>query len=159
MKRLLLGLLIFNVLINHYSFGQKMPIDYFDEGINYNNAKDYKKAIESFKYIVRNYPKDPLYPRAFYNVGYISLIDKQYDSAIFYFKAILVSNFNEKEALGGDIMADPYTNYRHHASELISDIYYNKEMYDSSLYYFSLSDTLYPYMHFCGNEYAENDVH
>jgi tetratricopeptide (TPR) repeat protein len=86
-------------------------------------------------------------------------MNKQYDSSIVVFKSILTSNFNEKENLGGGIMDDPYTNYRHRASKILSDIYYNKKMYDTALYYFSLSDTLYPYLHFCGNEYAANDIH
>ena len=32
-------------------------------------------------------------------------------------------------------------------------------MYDTALHYFILSDTVYPYLHFCGNEYASNDIY
>ncbi|OFY83544.1 MAG: hypothetical protein A3F72_13045 [Bacteroidetes bacterium RIFCSPLOWO2_12_FULL_35_15] len=152
-------ILFFIVASSQNLFGQKMPSDYFDEGEKFSEAKDYKNALTSFKYIVKHYPKNTLFPKAFYNTGYLYFMDNQYDSSIVVFKSILTSNFNEKENAGGGIMDDPYTNYRHRASEILSDIYYNKKMYDTALHYFALSDTLYPYLHFCGNEYAANDIH
>lgn len=140
-------------------FSQKMPSDYFNEGVAHMESEKTKEAIVSFKYIVDNHPNNELYPRAFYNLGYIYYQDKQFGNAKEIFKSILNSKFNEKEALGGDIMADPYTNYRHRAANLLQQIYYDTKDYDSSLYYLALSDTAYPYLHFCGNEYAANDVY
>jgi len=140
------------------SYGQKMPSDYFDESSNYFEEEKYDEALKGYQYIIENHRKNELYPRAFYNVGYIHFIQKKYDKAIPIFKKILESDFNEKDNLGGGIMADPYTNYRHRASEILSEIYYNKKKYDTALYYFALSDTTYSYLHFCGNEYASNDV-
>ncbi|KKP52836.1 MAG: hypothetical protein UR43_C0010G0027 [candidate division TM6 bacterium GW2011_GWF2_33_332] len=146
-------------MLNCFSvFSQKMPSDYFDEGVKFMGSEKTKEAILSFKYIVDNHPRNELYPRAFYNLGYIYYQDKQYGNAKQIFKSILNSMFNEKEALGGDIMADPYTNYRHRAAILLHQIYYDTKDYDSSLYYLALSDTAYPYLHFCGNEYAANEV-
>lgn len=139
-------------------FSQKMPSDYFDEGVANMENEKIKDAIASFKYIVENHPKNELYPRAFYNLGYIYYQDKQFENAKEIFKSILESKFNEKEVLGGDIMADPYTNYRHRTANLLQQIYYDTKDYDSSLYYLALSDTAYPYLHFCGNEYAANEV-
>lgn len=159
MRKIFFGLLVLSAFSSQNLFGQKMPSDYFEEGEKYSEANDNKNALASFQYIVKHYPKNTLYPKAFYNVGYIYFMDKQYDSSIVVLKSILTSNFNEKENLGGGIMDDPYTNYRHRVSEILSDIYYNKKMYDTALYYFALSDTLYPYLHFCGNEYAANDIH
>lgn len=140
-------------------FSQKMPSDYFDEGVTNMENEKTKDAIASFKYIVDNHPKNELYPRAFYNLGYIYYQEKQFENAKEIFKTILDSEFNEKEALGGDLMADPYTNYRHRAANQLQQIYYDTKDYDSSLYYLALSDTAYPYLHFCGNEYAANDVY
>lgn len=142
-----------------FAFGQKMPSDYFDEACIYFEQEKFDEALIGFQYIVDNHPKNELYPRAFYNVGYIHFVQKNYDNAIPVFKSIIDSDFNEKEKFGGDIMADPYTNYRNRASTILSDIYYEKQMYDSTLYYFALSDTVYPYLHFCGNEYASNDIY
>src|SRR5690606_33465640 len=65
---------------------------------------------------------------------------------------------NEKESAGGDIMANPYSNYKHRASRVLSELYYNKNEFDSSLYFFMLSDDTYPYLHFCGNAYASNRI-
>jgi len=156
MKKLLLLLFI---LIFHSAFAQKMPSDYFDEGEKYYEEKNYDKALSTFQFIVDNYPKDELFPMALFNVGYLYSLQNDYRKAITVFKSILESDFNEKDKLGGGIMADPYTNYKHRASNMLSDLYFNLEVYDSSLYYFSLSDTLYPYLHFCGNELAENQVY
>ena len=93
--------------------------------------ENFNEALKGYQYIVNNHPKNELYPRAFYNVGYIYFIQKKYDKSIPIFKEILESNFNEKENLGGGIMADPYTNYRHRASEILSEIYYDKKKYDT----------------------------
>lgn len=147
------------IFLSFLSYGQKMPSDYFDEASNYFEEDKFEDALKGYKYIVDNHSKNELYPRAFYNVGYIYFIQEKYDEAIPILKEILESNFNEKENLGGGIMADPYTNYRHRASEILSEIYCDKKKYDTALYYFALSDTAYPYLHFCGNEYASNDVH
>ena len=156
MKTVYLTLLF---LISAAAFGQKMPSDYFNEAYEYFEEEEFDKALKGFQYIVDNHPRNELYPRAFYNIGYIHFIQKNYDKAIPVFKAIIESNFNEKENLGGGIMADPYTNYKNRASRILSTIYYDKEMFDTALHYLTLSDTAYPYLHFCGNEYAENDVY
>jgi tetratricopeptide (TPR) repeat protein len=138
---------------------QKMPSDYFDEAEQFFEAKEYKNSITTYKYIVVNHPKNELYPKAYYNLGYTLYIDKQYDSSIIVFKSILKGNFNEMESSGGGIMNDPYANYRHRSSELLSEIYEKKGDFAAALQYFALADTAYPYLHFCGNEYASNDVH
>ncbi len=149
----------FGLFYSIFTFGQKMPSDYFDEGVAYMTDEKTKEAINSFKYIIDNHPNNELYPRAFYNLGYIYYETKQFVKAKKVFESILNSKFNEKEPLGGDIMADPYTNYRHRSASLLQQIYYDTKDYDSSLYYLALSDTVYPYSHFCGNAYAENDVY
>jgi tetratricopeptide (TPR) repeat protein len=156
MKKLLI---VISILICHSAFAQKMPSDYFDEASKYLEDDNYEKALSGYQYIVDNFPKNELYPKSHYNIGYIYYTQKKFDKAIPIFKTILESNFNEKENLGGGIMDDPYTNYRHRASEILSNIYYDQKMYDTALQYFALSDTAYPYLHFCGNEYASNDVH
>ncbi len=148
------------ILFCQYSAtAQKMPSDYFEEAGKFYENKEFEKALTSYQYIVEHYPKNELYPKSFYNVGYIYYSQKNFKKAIVIFSTILNGNFNEKENLGGDIMADPYTNYRHRAGEILSDIYYQKKRYDSALHYFALSDTANPYLHFCGNEYAANDIH
>lgn len=152
-----LGLLL---LWAQISFSQKMPSDYFEEGAAQFEAENYKASLASFNYFVNHYPKNSDYPRALYNTGLIYYNLKNYDSAIFIMQKILANKtYNEYDKSGGGLMDDPYTNYRHHASSLISQVYYDQKKYKDALYYFSLSDTAYPYLHFCGNEYASNRVH
>jgi tetratricopeptide (TPR) repeat protein len=146
------------MLLSLLAFGQKMPSDYFEEACKFFEDEKFDEALKCYQYIVDNHKKNELFPRAFYNIGYIYFIQKKYDKAIPIFEEILKSNFNEKENLGGGIMADPYTNYRHRASKILSEIYYAKKKYDTALYYIALSDTTYPYSHFCAYEYAANDV-
>ena len=158
MIRIFTGICLLIAFSNSAASGQKMPSDYFEEGVKYVEDSKYSEAIQCFRYIVANCPKNKLYPKATYNLGYCFLMSKQGDSALVIFKEILTSSFNEREKLGGGIMDDPYTNYKHRASELISDIFYKNKMFDSALFYFAQADTVFPYLHFCGNEYAQNDV-
>lgn len=136
-----------------------MPVDYFNEAAGYYEAQEYGKALEGYRYIMDHHPKNELYPMAVYNVGYLYYRLDSTAKAIQIFNTILRSRFNEKDRLGGGIMADPYANYKHRAGELLSEVYYKQQQYDSALHYFSLSDTANPYLHFCGNEYAANDVY
>jgi tetratricopeptide (TPR) repeat protein len=148
-------LTIFNVI---NVIAQKMPSDYFDEGVKYAEERNYVKALECFQFIVDNHPKNELYARSLYNLGFTYYQLKDYNRALMVFRSILVSTFNEKEALGGGIMDDPYTNYRHRSAQIICEIYTDTKKYDSALHFLALSDTAFPYLHFCGNEYAANDV-
>lgn len=138
---------------------QKMPSDYFEEAGRFYENKELDKALTAYQYIVDHYPKNELYPRCFFNVGYLYCSLHNFEKAIAVFSVILNENFNEHESLGGDIMADPYANYRHRASEMLSSIYYEEKKYDSALYYFALSDTAYPYLFDCGNARAADEVH
>ncbi len=140
------------------TFAQKMPSDYFDEANTFYEEKKYDEALAAYQYIIDHHPKNDLYPRAFYNIGCIYIVKKDFEKSIDIFKRIVLSDFNEQEELGNGIMADPYTNYKHRSCNFLSHIYFEKEMYDSSLYYFSLADTVFPYLHFCGNEQAANKV-
>jgi len=156
MKKLFL---ILSILICHFGLAQKMPSDYFEEASTSFEEEDYDKALLGYQYIVDNFPKNELFSMSYYNIGHIYYTQNKFEKAISIFKTILESNFNEKEKLGGGFMEDPYTNYKHRASEMLSIIYYDQKMYDKALEYFVLSDTNYPYLHFCGNEYASNDIY
>lgn len=156
MNKILLITLGFSLPLAAYS--QKMPSDYFAEAIAFMQEDQTPKAIDAFQYIVDNYSRNELYSRAYYNLGYSFFVVAEYDRAKDIFGVILQSQFDEKEALGGGLMSDPYANYRHRAADLLYQIYYETRDYDSSLYYLALSDTVYPYLHFCGNEYAAQDV-
>lgn len=138
-----------------FAFGQKMPSDYFEEASRYYKELDLDNALAGYLYIVENYPCNELYPRALNNVGHIYFLQKKYQEATEAFTKLLNGGQNELEPLGGGIMADPYTNFRHRAATQISDCYYELGQYDSALRYLALSDTVYKYISTCGNAYAE----
>ncbi|KAA2239536.1 tetratricopeptide repeat protein [Chitinophaga agrisoli] len=135
-----------------------MPSDYFEEAGKCYEKGEYDKALAAYQYIVNKHPKNESYPAAFYNTGHIYLVQDSVGQAISVFKSVLKWHFDEREQLGGDIMSNPYANYKHNASQTLCGIYYKREQYDSALYYLSLSDTVHPYIHFCGNAYAMNDI-
>ena len=137
------------------AFGQKMPSDYFQEATRYFNDGDMDKALECYLYIVENHPRNELYPRALHNVGYVYFLERKYQESVDAYTKLLNGGHNELEPLGGGIMADPYTNFRHRAATQISDCYYELGQYDSALHYLALSDTVYKYISTCGNAYAE----
>lgn len=152
--KLILLLMLFGV----FAFGQKMPSDYFDEAGKAFNEGQMDEALSGYLYIVENHPRNELYPRALHNVAYIYSLQKEYKKSIEYYTMLMRGGQDEYEPLGGDIMSDPYANYRHRAASQISDCYYELQQYDSALYYLALSDTTYPYLSDCGNAYAENDI-
>lgn len=137
---------------NLCAFSQKMAVDYFDEAQDFYEDKEYQSAIEKFKYVVSNYPKSDLFELSYYNIAYIYNETKQYDSAMVYCRNIINSKFDDMQEIGRGIMENPYANYKHDACSFISDIYFERAEYDSSLLYLSYADTLYCYHHFCGNE-------
>ncbi|MBR4536995.1 MAG: hypothetical protein IKO62_10165 [Bacteroidales bacterium] len=152
--KLILLLMLFGV----FAFGQKMPSDYFDEAGKAFNEGQMDEALSGYLYIVENYPRNELYPRALHNVAYIYSLQKEYKKSIEYYTMLMRGGQDEHEPLGADIMSDSYANYRHRAASQISDCYFELQQYDSALYYLALSDTTYPYLSDCGNAYASNDI-
>lgn len=136
-----------------------MPSDHFEEGVTHMEKGDARSALDRFRFIVDNHPRNALYPRALYNLAYCHYQLGEHDDARDILLRILGGGFDEKEGLGGDIMGDPYANYRHRASYMLHNIHYDAGRYDSSLHYLSLSDTVHSYLHFCGNAYDAHDVH
>lgn len=159
-KNNMLTILLFVMCFPH-SYSQKMPSDYFDEALTYLDSSDYNRALCSFEFIVNNYPKNELYPRAYYNIGYIYYLKEQYDSSIIIFNNIVTGDFENdyKTGPGKGIMSDPYTLYKHSASIMLHVIYFEKKDYTNALKYLVLADKKYPYQHFCGNEIASNGIY
>ena len=150
--------LIWCLLISILASAQKMPSDYFEEADRFYEVGKLKEALKSYQFIVDNYSSDELYPRALYNVGYLQYLNEDYDNSLKTFKEILKNNFNEMDASGADIMGDPFNNYKHRASTMVSNIYYARLQFDSALVYLGLADTVYQYMHFCGNAYEAYEI-
>lgn len=151
--------LLFALLFGSFASAQKMPEDYFTEAIAFNEAGKNEEALAGFQYIVKYCKRNELYPRALFNVAFLYEKLKKYDSALFVYKTIIHSGFDEKEGSGLGIMDNPYAMYAHNACSNISSIYSELQQYDSALHYFALADTVYPYRHFCGNAYESYNVY
>ncbi|MFT5779269.1 MAG: tetratricopeptide (TPR) repeat protein [Crocinitomicaceae bacterium] len=141
-----------------FGFSQKMPGDYFNEGYEFYKNENFDEAIASYNYIKDNYPKYDDYPSTIYNLACAYFAHEDFREAIETFDIILNGDFNERESVAGRIMSNPYANYRHNSSMLMSTIYTRLEIYDSALVYLSYSDTLYTLQHDCVRAYVEEDV-
>jgi len=132
-----------------------MDSDYFEEGLNFYEEKNYDLASERFQYIVNHYAGSDYYEDAVYNLGIIFMLDEEYSNAINTFLFILKSDVEDTKYIGGDIMSNPFANYKHKSASCLYSVYYKLEKYDSALIYLSYSDSLYPLQSSCGNEIEE----
>lgn len=155
-KRILTITLLF--LFSSICYSQKMPTDYFDEGYNFYTNGDLDSALSRFEYIVQNFSDDDIFGRSLYNVGAISMEMDKLEQAKKVFESILKGNLNETEDLGGSIMGDPFTNYKHRAAENLSDIYFIQKDFLNSLKYLVLADTVYKYIGYDANAYEEKEI-
>jgi tetratricopeptide (TPR) repeat protein len=132
----------------------------FIKAEEYYNNQQLDSALNVYKEITVKYPKHKLYPRAFYNVGYTAWQLDKYDLAIEVFKKILRSNFDDNEKGPGEgLMSEPYAIYKHRSCIILYEIYFARLEYSTALKYLRMADKQYPYQHFCGNEYAANDIY
>ncbi len=137
---------------------QKMPADYFKEANKYYDAGQYDKALKGYQYFVKHFPEDQGYPRALYNVAHCQFLLKQYKQCVKTCRKLMAVEAEETDPSGWGLMDDPYANYRHRGADMACECYLIQQQWDSALHYLALSDTVYPYIHFCGNAGAENTV-
>ena len=157
-KMVKIRFLLLAMLFSVTAFAQKKPADYFEEANSYYDAGQYDKALKGYQYFVKHFPKDQGYPRALYHVAHCQFLLKQYGKCVKTCRKLMAVEADEKDPLGWGIMADPYANYRHRGADMAYECYSIQQQWDSALRYLALSDTVYPYIHFCGNAYAANDV-
>ncbi|XLS27792.1 tetratricopeptide repeat protein [Flavobacteriaceae bacterium M23B6Z8] len=117
-------------------------------------------ALKYFEELINDYPKSDLIYRALNNAALIYDQLDNTDQAIKYYKKILTSDANdhEKGGIGKGIMAEPYALYKNRACKSLAELYLQQKDFDSALKYIRLTEK-YPYKHFCGNEYAANDIY
>lgn len=137
---------------------QKMPVDYFEEGYRFFENEELDSALNRFNYIVENYSDDESFGRSLYNTGAIYWKLNRLSDAKAVYEKILNGNLNETEDLGGNIMSDPYTNFKHRAATHLSDIFYEEKDYSNALKYLNLADTVYKYIHWEANASEEEEI-
>lgn len=118
------------------------------------------KVIENYEELIREFPKSNLIFRALNNKGFAEMQLEYYNEARETFLKILNSEANDKEkgGIGSGIMGEPYANYKNRASKILADLELKNNHFQEALNY--LNETKkYPYRHFCGNEYAADEIY
>lgn len=118
------------------------------------------KVIDNYEELIREFPKSNLLFRALNNKGFAELQLEDYNKAKETFLKILNSKANDKEkgGIGSGIMGEPYANYKNRAAKMLADLELKSSHYQEALNY--LDETKkYPYRHFCGNEYAADEIY
>lgn len=143
----------------------KLDTTKLEERIEYKILFDQKdeileRALEYFEKVIDEYPESKLAFRAMTNAALIATELYYSDTAINYYKKIINSNASDKEkgGIGNGLMAEPYALYKNRACKNLAEIYLTESNYKESIRYIDLIKK-YPYQHFCGNEYAANEIY
>lgn len=118
------------------------------------------KSLGYFEEVIENFPDSDLKFRAINNAAYIENLLGYNEEAISYYKMILESEADDLEpgGIGEGIMAEPYAMYKNRACKSLAEIYIQEKNFVYALKYLNLTKK-YPYRHFCGNEYAADDIY
>lgn len=119
-----------------------------------------EKSIKFYQELIDSFPQSNLLFRALNNKGFAELTLKKDNEAKKTFQKILDSKADDKEkgGIGSGIMAEPYANYKNRAAKILASICIKETNYEEALKYLDLTKK-YPYRHFCGNEYAADDIY
>lgn len=162
------GEAVYNLI--YEDFDIQYELDHLDttmveEKIEYEVLKEMKSSIlerslEYYEDLIENYPNSKLFYRALNNVALISNQLDYKDEAIEYYNQILNSDANDKEegGVGSGLMAEPYALYKNRAAKSLAEIYLSQENFNKAIEYINLTKK-YPYQHFCGNEYAADEIY
>lgn len=119
-----------------------------------------EKALEFYQELIDSFPKSKLLYRTLNNKGFIELSLEEFNEAKKTFTLILDSQADDEEegGIGSGIMAEPYAGYKNRASKAMASICVKEKNYKDAVKYLDLTKK-YPYRHFCGNEYAADDIY
>jgi tetratricopeptide (TPR) repeat protein len=161
MQKSLLLLLLAAGFLHLELFAQK-TVKMFNKAVAFVENKEYDSALVLFKKIYKKRAgSESITAKAHYNTGYVNLLKKDTPEVKKIFTEIMEEEYDEMDAggSGSGIMAEPYALYKNNSSCILAGIYLAEKKYDSALYYTQLADKVYPYRHFCGNEYATNAIY
>lgn len=106
------------------------------------------KSLYYFEQLIEEYPKSKLYFQALNNRARIEFELEDFKAAKETYIKIFESKVNNDD--------DP--NHMNEVVKRLSTIEYNLKNYKKSIEYLDLT-TKYPFVHFCGNAYADNDIY
>lgn len=119
-----------------------------------------EKSLLYYQNLLDRFPHSTLKYRALSNKAWAELALGNTDEAKEVFLAVISGQANDKErgGKGTGLGAEPYTNYKNNAAKGIATIFLQENDYSSALTYLDLTKK-FPYQHFCGNEYAADDIY
>jgi tetratricopeptide (TPR) repeat protein len=143
------------------AFPQK-PAELFEQASGYYYDGEYDSALLIYKKIYKKGKGDEsLIAKSHYNMADIYFEKADYKKAKGIFLEILATDYDEmdKGGIGEGIMGEPYALYKNNSCKILAEIALKEKDYSKALEYTGLFDKVYPYRHFCGNEYAANDIY
>ena len=124
--------------------------------------ENYDSALYLFAAIYNKGIGNPaLIAKSYYNIGIIYLEKKDTVNARRIFKDIIYSNFDDMDrgGTGSGLMAEPYALYKNNSCKILTMMALQEKDFVNALSYTEMADKDFPYIHFCGNEYAANDIY
>ncbi|KOY88191.1 hypothetical protein AD998_12690 [bacterium 336/3] len=157
--------ILFEKAVLLHTLPEELALTQGKDSISFQYAKElendiYEEALDLYKTFIEKYPKSKLIYRALYNKGSLERYLKMNWEANNTFQVLLNSKANDQEkgGKGSGIMAEPYANYKHEAAKELTLIAIEYKSYEEALKYLDLMKK-YPYHHFCGNEYATDEIY
>ena len=134
----------------------------FDRAYQMMDDEKYDSALYLFTSIYnRGIGAPALIAKSYYNIGVIYLELKDSANAKRIFTNIIQSDFDDRDrgGIGEGLMAEPYALYKNRSCNILAIMAVEEKDYAKALKYIEMADKEYPYVHFCGNEYAANDIY
>lgn len=117
------------------------------------------KSVDLYYELVEDYPNSPWLFYALNNIGYAELAMQQYDRAKEVFQRIIVGDTNTKNKNKNKKGANlDGANFKNRAAKELVKIGIEEGNFQEALTYLKLSEQ-FPYQHFCGNAFAEEDIY
>ncbi|MDM1406199.1 tetratricopeptide repeat protein [Myroides sp. DF42-4-2] len=115
------------------------------------------KSVDLYYELVEDYPNSPWLFYALNNIGYAELAMQQYDRAKEVFQRIIMGDTNNKNKNKKGANLDG-ANFKNRAAKELVKIGIEEGNFQEALTYLKLSEQ-FPYQHFCGNAFAEEDIY
>ncbi len=134
----------------------------FEEASRMHEQKNYDSALYLYAAIYnKGIGSTELIAKSYYNIGVIYLDRGNTEAAKAVFEDLLTEDFNEMDhgGTGSGIMAEPYAIYKNRSCRILAHLSIEAKDFKRALMYTEKADKEYPYRHFCGNEYAANDIY
>lgn len=110
-----------------------------------------EEALDAYRSFMKTHPKSSLKPRAHFNAAYLAFALGNLTEARDTFLEILDMGYDEREE---NSLMEPYALYKHNSAVYLAEISLQVKDWDAAKKYIHMFDKIYPYQHFCGNEWA-----